>query len=409
MKVLLVFPFLPWPPNDGGRIGFFNPIKYLSSRLDVVVASLISPNDMHHSAELKKHCLDLCTCPAPSTGRLLSMARGCFFAPPGAAAKYWHPQFGEIIRAAIRKHNPDVVEFHHLNTAAYVSFARGLPTLLRQHNVEYMIWERHSQFAANWIEHIYLRRCAPRVRAYEAAMARQFARCIMVSEADARHLMQIAPTANVEVIPSGVDTSYFYPRPEIEEEPDSVVMTGSFEWKPKQHNLRVLVDEIFPKIRARVPGAKLYIIGKGVPHQLKRVVERMPGVVVTGLVSDVRPYVWRASLVVNYLESGGGIALKVLEAMAMRKPVLSNSLGCEGIKVHHGRNAFIADGVEQFADAAVLLLKNEALRQRLADSGYESIQGHYDWHSLAGRFEECYRSVIEERRHRTGVAVSPAV
>lgn len=337
------------------------------------------------------------------------MARGFFFAPPGTAATYWHSQFGETIRAAIQKHSPDVVEFHHLNTAAYVGFAAGLPTILRQHNVEYMIWERQSQFAANWMEQMYVRYCAPRVKAYEAVMATRFTRCIVVSEADARHLREIAPTANVEVIPSGVDTEYFYARPEIEEEPDSIVMTGSFEWKPKQHNLRILLKEIFPRIRAGAPQAKLYIVGKGVPDYLKQLAERIRGVVVTGLVPDVRPYVWRASLVLNYLESGGGIALKVLEAMAMRKPVLSNSLGCEGIRVEHGRNVFIADGIERFADAAILLLKNGTLRRRLADSGYESIQGRYDWNSIAGQFEECYRSLLDQRKNGVGVASLPAV
>jgi glycosyltransferase involved in cell wall biosynthesis len=122
----------------------------------------------------------------------------------------------------------------------------------------------------------------------------------------------------------------------------------------------------------------------------------MRDVLVTGMVDDVRPYVWRSSLVLHYLESGGGIALKVLEAMAMRKPVLSNRLGCEGINVEGGRDCFLADGVDNFVIGAVQLLGDSSLRQRLADGGYRKIHEDYAWKNLAPRFDKCYSDVLQE-------------
>jgi glycosyltransferase involved in cell wall biosynthesis len=201
------------------------------------------------------------------------------------------------------------------------------------------------------------------------------------------------------VVPSGVDAEYFYPSTQGLEDPHRMVLTGSFEWKPKQHNLKILLTDIMPRIRAKVPQATLYVVGKGVPEDLRRLAKRTAGVTVTGTVPDVRPYVWQASLVLNYLESGGGIALKVLEAMAMKKPVLSNSLGCEGIAVHHGRDVFLADGPERFADAAVHLLGDIGLRTSLAQCGYRTMQSSYSWTVIVAQLRRTYEAVVAEHAY----------
>ena len=328
-----------------------------------------------------------------STGWLAGL---CLFLR-GRARSIRYPAAGELIRETIARHEPDIVEFHHLNTAVYRRYASGVPAVLREHNVEHKVWERYAESAASWAERGYAKWIAPRVRKYEAECAARFERCIVVSRADAVHLRKVSPEARIEVIPSGVDTEYFYPCPDIQGEPYQMVLTGSFEWKPKQHNLRVLLVEIMPRIRAKLPEAKLYVVGKGVPEESRRLAERTPGVTVTGTVPDVRPYVWRLSLVLNYLESGGGIALKVLEAMAMRKPVLSNSLGCEGIEVEHGREVFLADGAEEFAGAAAHLLENMPLRRSIAEAGFQAVLERYNWDVIARDLQQVYKSVLEER------------
>src|SRR5882724_9325226 len=121
MRLLLVFPFFPFPPNDGGRIGFFNPIKYLSRQHVVAVACLVGPQEDVAIEELKHYCSDVYIFKRPG-GDVYRLAKGLFSDPPGAAAKYWDPQAGEFIRRAIASHKPDIVEFHHLNMAAYQHF-----------------------------------------------------------------------------------------------------------------------------------------------------------------------------------------------------------------------------------------------------------------------------------------------
>jgi glycosyltransferase involved in cell wall biosynthesis len=397
VRILLVTHFFPYPPNDGGRLGYFNSIKYLSRNNEVVLASMIEPGELQYVSEMKRYCLGVETYVRPRGLDFWRLTRGLFFDPPGSASKFWDMGFANVLRKCMARYPVDVVEFEHLNTAAYRRDVKHVPCILREHNVEYKVWERHAEYARSPVEKWYVGRCAPRVRAYEAKMAPRFSQCLTVSSADSRHLAMIAPTARIDAIPSGVDTEYFYPTADIPEEPYRMVLTGSFEWKPKQHNLRVLLAEIMPRIRAKISEATLFVVGKGVPDDLRRLAGRTPGVTVTGTVADVRPYIWRSSLVLNYLESGGGIALKVLEAMAMRKPVLSNSLGCEGIEVRHGREVYLADGPENFAAAAAHLLGDRGIRESLAGGGYRKVLEQYGWAAIAPQLERMYASVLERQ------------
>jgi len=396
MRILLVTPSFPFPLNDGGRIGYYNPIKYLSRRNEMVLVSFARPDEEAHLLELEPFCIGIKTF-GRHRAATWALARGLVMDPPGSSAKYWDPAFGDFLADCIATYKPDIVELQHLTMAAYVKYVpTSIPTILREHNVEYKIWDRQSVCAKSWLERAYVRTVAPRVRRYEGFVANQFARCITVSAADARALRAISPRAEIEIIPSGVDTEYFSPLPGIEEEPYSMVHTGSFDWPPKQRSLWILLTEIFPRIKALVPKATLRVVGKGIPDHIRRRAGQIAGVILAGEVEDVRPYVWRSSLVLHYLESGGGIALKVLEALAMRKAVLSNLLGCEGIELESGRDCIVADGPDSFVNAAVDLLHDQRYRQRLADGGHRRILESYAWSQLVYQFECCYAGVLKD-------------
>lgn len=397
MRILFVTPSFPFPPNDGGRLGYYNPIKYLSRTNEIVLVSFRGPEKVQDVSELKQFCVAVETFSLSHKGNLWGLARGLFMNPPGSLAKYWEPRFGDFLAQCIDRYSPDLVELQHLSMAAYARYVPpSVPVILREHNVEYKVWERQARCVRSLPEWAYVRLAAPRIRQYEGNVAACFSQCITVSKADAKHLRAISPQARIRVIPSGVDTEYFCPAENSFDEPYSLAHTGSFDWPPKRRSLWILLTEIFPRIKSRVPKAKLYVVGKGVPGNIRERTQQIPGVVITGTVDDVRPYVLRSSVVLHYLESGGGIALKVLEAMAMRKPVLSNRLGCEGIEVETGRDCFFADGIEDFVDGAVKLLNDSCLRQRLAEGGYRRIQEAYAWQTLAPQFERCYAEVLGE-------------
>jgi glycosyltransferase involved in cell wall biosynthesis len=395
MRLLFVTHYFPYPPTSGGRIGCLNPIKYLSRRHEIILVTMGDVTDARYVETMKQYCVAIHLF-VRRVNEPLRLAKGLISTPPGSAAKYHEPRFGRLIQDCVDRYQVDLVELQHLNTAAYLRYASAAPVLLREHNVEYKIWERQAAHAPSLAERTYMRLCAARVRQYEADMACRFVRCITVSRADADALRAISPHAHIEVIPSGVDTEYFAPD-RSPERPYSMVLTGSFDWHPKQHNLGVVLIEIFPRIRERLPQATLSVVGTGIPEHLMQLGKGIAGVEMIGPVPDVRLHIRQASLVLQYMETGGGIALKVLEAMAMRKPVLSNTLGCEGVQVEHGRDAFLADGASAYADAAIALLQDSATREKIATGGYTTVQNAYSWHHLARAFEQCYCAVLAER------------
>jgi glycosyltransferase involved in cell wall biosynthesis len=393
--LLLVYPFIPYPPDNGGRIGFWNPIKYLSRRHDVHIAFLAEEADREHWGELEKKCASVQGLFRIAPPDVTSRMRSLLGYPPGTSRRYWDPRFLPFLTETIKKRDIQLVEFHHLHTAAYRDAAGSLPTVLREHNVEYMIWQRHAR-SAGMGERAWARLLAPRVQRYEAEVAPRFDRCVVVSKADEGHLKRVCPSARIEMIPSGVDREYFFPISEVEESHQlSMVYVGAFYWRPRLVNLRAILEKVMPRIRAKVPEAQLTIVGRGIPPDLQQLAARTHGVTLTGAVPDVRPYIQGASLVLNYVESGGGIALKVLEALAMRRPVLSNSLGCEGINVQHGRDVFLADGPEDFADAAAKLLSDTPLRRRIAQAGYELVRQKYGWDVIANQFGKLYDQLAQ--------------
>jgi glycosyltransferase involved in cell wall biosynthesis len=396
MRILFVTPHLPYPPTDGGRIGCFNQIKYISRRHEVFLLSYIDrAEEADLAAELGIYCANVETLLRRNGAGIVMLLRGLVGSRPGTMAKYWSLPMALAVRENVQRFRADLVHFDFLHLAPLRSYAGAVPAVLREHNVEYVVWQRHAEYGDSVLQRAYTRYCAPRIRRYEARAARQFDRCVVVTAADARHLAEIAPSAKIEVIPSGVDTEYFFPMEEPPETPFRMAITGSFEWKPKQHNLRILATSIFPLIRAALPQAELFVVGKGVPAELREEVEGVPGVRVTGGVPDVRPHLAGAALVVNYVEIGGGIALKVLEAMAMRKAIITNSRGSEGIEARDGQEIVIADGISHFVSAAIALLQDSGSRAALAENAYRLARSKYSWESIASRFEDCYLDVIQ--------------
>jgi glycosyltransferase involved in cell wall biosynthesis len=175
-------------------------------------------------------------------------------------------------------------------------------------------------------------------------------------------------------------------------------MTGSFEWAPKRHNLAVLVTDVFRRIRRLVPNARLSIVGKGLSGPVLRAVQAEEGVEYLGPVPDIRPHIARASVVVNYVESGGGIAIKVLEAMSMGKPVVANTLAAEGIAAVHGRDLLIASSKEEFAESVASVLGDPDLQARLGRCGRELVTDAYSSASLAIRLVDYYDTILGDRR-----------
>ena len=271
-----------------------------------------------------------------------------------------------------------------------------LPVTVAAHNVESDIWRRLAEQDNGPAGRFYGLQARRMARFERRVCARDWA-MTAVSEGDAERLREWG-ARRVEVVPNGVDLDHFRPAPLVPEEPGSLVITGSMDWRANQDAVTWFLDEVVPELRRRCD-FHFTVVGRNPPGwMVRRASNRIK---VTGTVDDVRPFLCRAQVFVTPLRVGGGSRLKILEALAMRRAVVSTRVGAEGLDLEPGRHLLIADSPLEFAECVVRLLGDGALRQRLGEAGRESVEEHYGWDRMADLQAACWhREIAKGARSR---------
>ena len=229
---------------------------------------------------------------------------------------------------------------------------------------------------------------------YEAALCRLADRVVAVSEADAEALRALVPGLRVDIVPNGVDTEFYnvqipMTKSQLAIGLWSLVFTGKMDFRPNVDAVIWFCEEVLPLVRREVPGVRFYIVGRS-PHRRVLRLAKDPAVTVTGYVDDVRPYIAAASVYVVPLRVGGGTRLKVLEALACGKAIVSTSLGCEGLGLTPGRELLVADTPLEFARRVVELLRSPGRREELGRAARRSAEERYDWRLIVPKLERVY-------------------
>jgi glycosyltransferase involved in cell wall biosynthesis len=260
------------------------------------------------------------------------------------------------------------------------------PVVYFAHNVEHLIWKRLASVETRWWRRALLEIEWRKMRRAEARACRDARLTIAVSEDDGRRLLETAPGANVVPMPTGVDVDYFRPVPDAEV-PGRLVFSGSMDWYPNEDAILHFIDTMLPAIRRQRPGVTLTVIGRNPSDRMRAAAAAAGGVHVTGTVDDVRPHVAEGAVYIVPLRVGGGTRLKIFEALAMGKPVVSTTVGAEGLEVEPGRHAVLADGPDAFTAAVVELLDDGARRARIGAAGRALVEDRYSWPEVARVFE----------------------
>jgi glycosyltransferase involved in cell wall biosynthesis len=398
LRIVFATPRIPYPPTDGGRIVMLNPIRHLGELgHEVHLVSFAKAPEGAAAESLRNLCASVRTVPLPRLSRM----RGILAQPPATLARYASKAMHDVLYQTVHTTAADIVELDTLHMAIYGRSVGSRPRLLRPQNVEHLVWARYARVATPAFSRPFFALQSRRIRHYEArAMTRFVDATLAVSEADRAALAEIAPQARIDWLPMGVDTDYFGPA-DIPATPGSIVLTGSFEWAPKRHNLEVLVYEVLPLIRRQMPTARLSVVGSGLSGNSLRGIRDQPGVDYVGPVEDVRPYIARSSVAVNYVESGGGIAIKVLEAMAMAKAVVANTVAAEGIAAKSGRDLLVARSKSEFAEMVAMLLADPIRQSSLGQAGRRLVLETYSSSALARSLADYYARMVELHRSRT--------
>jgi peptidoglycan/xylan/chitin deacetylase (PgdA/CDA1 family) len=270
--------------------------------------------------------------------------------------------------------------------------------VIDEHNVEYNNFLRMSKVVRSPLRKMFYYREYSNTFREEVEICRSMDGILVTSASDGALLDRDVPEVSKYVVPNGVDTKYFVPS-EQSPEPYSMIFTGRMDYLPNGDAMIYFLDMIFPRIKRVVPQAKIYIVGNNPPDVLKR--RASNDVIITGFVDDVRPYAWKASVYVVPLRMGGGTRFKILEAFAMKKPLVTTQIGCEGLDVQGGIDVEIADDPIEFAEKTIELLLNKEKAEAFGSKGYELVKSRYNWDSIALQLDKSLRAVISRKNDIT--------
>jgi polysaccharide biosynthesis protein PslH len=392
LKILWLKSELLHPVDKGGKIRTYQMLKHMKRDHEVTYLALASRADSHESFERaseyshKLITVDWQERQKYGAGFYLDLGLNLASSLPYALQKYRSAAMRLAIEREISRNQYDVVVCDFLVPSVNFKARSGITSVLFQHNVESMIWRRHYETQTNPAKRAFFRNQWRKMLAYERAVCRSFDAVVAVSEVDRDLMRDEFGISAVYDVPTGVDTDYFRPSDEAIKERDNIVFAGSMDWLPNQDGIRFFTEQVMPRIKQSIPGVRLTVVGRNPHPSLIEMSKRDSRIVVTGRVEDVRPYVDRAAVYVVPLRIGGGTRLKIYEAMAMEKAIVSTTIGAEGLPVRDGLDLLLADTPEDFANAVVRLLSDHEFATTLGTRAGTLVREQFGWDKAAESF-----------------------
>jgi glycosyltransferase involved in cell wall biosynthesis len=393
---LVLTPRLPWPLDDGGRVGLWQSVWTASEAYETIVLSLYDPDQREFPVPLPlvERRIEIVRIPHRPPSTAASLWDGVFGPWPYTLARYRNAAFDAEVRRLVRERVPAIAIVNHLHLATYADALGSVPWVLREHNVEFSWMRRFAASRRNPLVRTYARFSAARLARTEAELCRRAALVLAIQESEAREIARVAPDARVEIVPIGVDFERF--RAPARESPPIALIVGSYGWRPNAEGVRRFLGEGWPEVRARVPGARLRVVGKDLPPGLAREIETAGGEPV-GFVDDVAPEYARASVLVVPLWVGAGARVKIVEALAAGLPIVTTALGAEGLGLADGVHAEYAEEPAALGRAAAQVISEPERARRLEREGRDWAVRNFSLESVAQRTNQLCERVLAER------------
>jgi glycosyltransferase involved in cell wall biosynthesis len=406
-RLLFLCQTLPYPPDGGVWIRSYHVLRLLSRTFDVTAlcfersqsSGTGTVHDVRESVDALGRFAAVETFAIPQKGDRVRFAwdhlRSATLGRVYTEYLYDSRDFRDRLQELLDSHSFDIVHMDSLvDFAAYLPLCDGMNVVCVHHAVESALLRSRAAVEAKPWRRGYLRYQARLMEACEREWCGRVSLNVAVSSADGADLQRLAPTSRVAVVPNGVDVDEFRP---VADEGIGVAFIGGLNWFPNRDALDFYCESILPHLEAAGLTVSAKWIGQASAEERARYRARY-GVELTGYVDDVRPHMWQARCHVVPLRAGGGTRLKILNSWAMGKPVVSTSLGCEGLEAVDGDNILIRDDPKAFADAVGDVLTNDALRGHLGDRGRKTAETRYSWDGIGEQMISTYLALINDSR-----------
>jgi glycosyltransferase involved in cell wall biosynthesis len=404
-SLLVLSQSLPYPPHAGVTRRTFNILRELAVAFDV---TLVAFSRRRHQPspgareEAERRLQDIPirvrkSVPIRSEWSKIRLAwdhsRSLITGRPYTYHLFENRGFAQQLRESLAAETPDLIHLDSLDLHGWLPYLPRVPVTCTHHSIESGLLALRATRTSPHPLAAYVRRQARLIERLERRLSPGFAANLMMSEIDSRRLLAIAPRARTFVVPNGVDTEFFSPSYGREVVSGRLAFLGPSYMLPNRDAVEFFLEQIWPRVRAACPHASLHLIGS-CPDEDKRRFERANGVVSLGYVEDIRPHMAEAACSIVPLRVGGGTRLKILDAWAMGKAVVSTSVGCEGLHTVDGENIMIRNDPAEFAEAVVAVLRDVDLRRRLETSARATAEQHYSWAQIGESLRDLYARII---------------
>ncbi len=409
-RVLWLSHLLPWPPKGGLRQRSYHLMKAIGERheLEVIAFRQRSQQPDAESVDaalgaleqfaVVRRVIDLPQEDYP-IGQVGLAARSLLPGEPFTVRWGKSMAYREAVREAVSQSDPELVHVDTISLAPYIAeVADDLPACLNHHNVESEMLLRRASQEPNMLRRVYFWQEGRRLQAVERSFAGRFWRHLVCAELDAERLKAVVPGVHTEVVPNGVDLDYFTASPaDTPETPDSLIFVGGLSWYPNASAMQFLVSDVWPLLVERRPEARLQIIGRNPSVSLRRLAAPYAGIEIPGFVDDMRPLVYRSQVYVCPIYDGGGTKLKMIDAMALSKPIVAHPVACEGLGLTDGVDVIIAETPIEFRDSIIRLFEDSELRRRLGAAARARAERVFSFREIGAKLADLYSQLAASR------------
>jgi glycosyltransferase involved in cell wall biosynthesis len=393
-SILLVAPEWPHPPTWGFAMRVYNLAKHLSSRHRVSLLAYDGGNTetAQNGSPSIFESVDFVKRPAAVRSKRRAQAESLLSSRSYHLGGLRTVEMEEALQDLLARRMFDVVQLES-SQMAFCSQFSDVPVALDEHNIEYLLLRRLAEVEASPARKAFGYVEAAKVRLEEVRAWARSDGSIFTSTADLDVMRAALPAKPACVVPNGVDLDYFRPAAD-EPERSTVVFTGSINYRPNTDAVAFFVRDVMPRLLRLNPSTRFVVVGQGAPDWLLRMSDA--NVEFTGAVSDVRPYLARAAVVIAPLRVGSGTRLKILEALAMEKPVVTTSIGCEGLAMVDGEHLVVADDPQSFAEETARLMSDRNRAAEIGRSGRALAERDYSWSVIVHRLEQFHSQLISK-------------
>lgn len=406
MKILWLSHLVPYPPKGGvlqrsyyllRELSKYHEIDLLAFNQEDLMAPLYDGDVERGLNEANIELSTICNsvkifdiqCDKKKYGKLRLALGSLFSRYPYTINWLQSTDFGNALRDKVKSEKYDLVHIDTISLDIYRPILSGIPCVLDHHNIESHMLFRRVRQEKSFLKRVYFFQEGIRLKGYERKFCPSYIGHITCSDIDSKRLSALSASSKIRTIPNGVDTSFFSPKG-LGQVKKNIIFVGTMSWYPNIEAALFICDKIMPRLRRLCPGVHLEIIGANPPEKIKKIGRDYPDINVIGFVDDVRDYIERAAVYVCPIMDGGGTKLKVLDALAMEKPIVAHRIASEGINVTDGINILFADSADKYTELISRLIESPIERMRLGKAARELAVEQYEYSAIGKALSEYY-------------------